>query len=503
MNSDRFVHLHVHTEFSMLDGAARVDDLVKAVRGDDQPAVAITDHGVLYGVVDFYKAATAAGVKPIIGIEAYVTPGSRFDRPPRRDDVRYHMTLLATSEVGYRNLIAMSSKAFLEGFYYKPRMDRELLAAHSEGIIATSGCLGGHVAQLLAPDAASEEGNRQQVRDYRAAVEAAAMYQDIFGRDNFFIELQDHGIPAQRKVMPDLLEVAREVGAPLLATNDSHYTFATEAETHDVLLCIQTGANRDDPGRFRFESEENYLKTSAEMRSLFPADEFPGACDNTLEVAERCDLQLEFGRILLPQFPVPAGATEASFLRDLVLDGARHRYGDLLPETVVERIDYELRVIGDMGFSAYFLIVWDLIRYARERGIRTGPGRGSAAGSIVAYCLGITKLDPLEFGLIFERFLNPGRRQMPDIDMDFDERYRGEMIRYCAERYGSDHVAQIVTFSTIKGRQALRDAARVLGYPYGLGDRVAKLMPPPILGVEATLRGLPRRAVAGRGERGG
>ena len=488
MNSDRFVHLHVHTEFSMLDGAARVDDLVKAVRGDDQPAVAITDHGVLYGVVDFYKAATAAGVKPIIGIEAYVTPGSRFDRPPRRDDVRYHMTLLATSEVGYRNLIAMSSKAFLEGFYYKPRMDRELLAAHSEGIIATSGCLGGHVAQLLAPDAASEEGNRQQVRDYRAAVEAAAMYQDIFGRDNFFIELQDHGIPAQRKVMPDLLEVAREVGAPLLATNDSHYTFATEAETHDVLLCIQTGANRDDPGRFRFESEENYLKTSSEMRSLFPADEFPGACDNTLEVAERCDLQLEFGRILLPQFPVPVGATEASFLRDLVLDGARHRYGDPLPETVVERIDYELRVIGDMGFSAYFLVVWDLIRYARERGIRTGPGRGSAAGSIVAYCLGITKLDPLEFGLIFERFLNPGRRQMPDIDMDFDERYRGEMIRYCAERYGSDHVAQIVTFSTIKGRQALRDAARVLGYPYGLGDRVAKLMPPPILGVEATLR---------------
>jgi len=471
----------------MLDGAARVKDLVKAVAADGQPAVAITDHGVLYGVVDFTKAAESAGVKPIIGMEAYVTPGSRFDRPPRRDDVRYHMNLLAVSEVGYRNLMALSSKAYLEGFYYKPRMDRELLAEHAEGLVATSGCLGGHVPQLLAPDGSREEGNRGGVRDYDAAREAAAMYQDIFGKGNFFIELQDHGIPAQRRILDDLVQISSDVGAPLLAANDSHYTYASEADSHDVLLCIQTGANKSDEDRFRFESNEFYVKSAGQMRDLFPEDRFPGACDNTLLIAERTDLKLEFGKILLPQFPVPSGHDERSYLRELVLSGAKQRYGDPVPAAAVDRIEYELRVIDEMGFNAYFLITWDLIRYAAEQAIRTGPGRGSAAGSIVAYSLGITKLDPLEYGLIFERFLNPGRRQMPDIDMDFDERYRADMIRYCAERYGSDHVAQIITFSTIKGRQALRDAARVLGYPYGLGDRVAKLMPPAILGKDATL----------------
>ncbi len=482
-----FSHLHVHTEFSMLDGAARVADLVEAVAADGQPAVAITDHGVLYGVVDFTNAATNAGVQPIIGMEAYLTPGSRFDHPPRRNDIRYHMTLLAITETGYRNLMKLSSQAYLEGYYYKPRVDRELLAAHSQGLIATTGCLGGHVPQLLAPDASSEEGNTGQVRDFDAAVAAAAMYQDIFGKENFFVEVQDHGIEAQQRIMDDLLAIADRIGAPLLAANDSHYTYAAEADAHDVLLCIQTGANRSDEGRFRFDSEEFYVKSAAEMRALFPEERYPGACDNTLLIAERCEFTLELGGILLPQFPVPAGETESSYLRRLVFDGARHRYGDQLESEVLERIDYELRVIDDMGFSAYFLIVWDLIRYATEQKIRTGPGRGSAAGSIVAYCLGITKLDPIEYGLIFERFLNPGRREMPDIDMDFDERYRAEMIRYCAERYGSDHVAQIITFSTIKGRQALRDAARVLGYPYGLGDRVSKLMPPAILGKEATL----------------
>jgi DNA polymerase-3 subunit alpha len=471
----------------MLDGAARVDDLVDAVAADGQPAVAVTDHGVLYGVVDFTKAARRAGVQPIIGIEAYVTPGSRFDRPPRRDDIRYHMNLLAMDDVGYRNLMALASRAYLDGFYYKPRMDVELLARHSAGIVATSGCLGGHVAQLLAPDASTEEGNVGQSRDYEAARAAAGMYQDIFGKENFFVEIQDHGIPAQQRVMDDLLSISRDVGAPLLATNDSHYTYAHEADAHDVLLCIQTGANRSDENRFRFESQEFYLKTAAEMCRLFPEDRFPGACDNTLLIAERADVRLEFGKILLPQFPVPEGHDETSFLRALVEEGARQRYGDPLPPEVVDRVDHELAVIDRMGFSAYFLIVWDLIRYANERSIRTGPGRGSAAGSIVSYCLGITKLDPLEYGLIFERFLNPGRREMPDIDMDFDERHRSEMIRYCAERYGSDHVAQIITFSTIKGRQAIRDAARVLGHPYGLGDRVAKLIPPPILGNEATL----------------
>lgn len=486
MAADSFVHLHVHTEFSMLDGAARVDDLVAAAAADGQPALAITDHGVLYGVVDFYKAATAAGIKPIIGIEAYLTPGSRFDRPPRREDIRYHITLLAIDQTGYRNLMKLASTAFLEGFYYKPRMDAELLARYSEGLIAGTGCLGGHVPQLLAPDASTEEGNQGQVRDYDAAVAAAAMYQDIFGKENFFVEVQDHGIPGQRHIMDDLLSVARDVGAPLLASNDSHYTYAHEADTHDVLLCIQTGANKSDENRFRFGSNEFYLKTAAEMRDRFPADRFPGACDNTLLVAERADVELEFGKVLLPQFPVPHGHDERSYLEELVLEGARRRYGEITPE-VRDRIEHELRVIAEMGFSSYFLIVWDLIRYAKEQGIRTGPGRGSAAGSIVAYSLGITQLDPIEYGLIFERFLNPGRRQMPDIDMDFDERYRGDVIKYCAQRYGADHVAQVITFSTIKGRQAVRDAARVLGHPYSLGDRVAKLMPQSILGKEATL----------------
>jgi DNA polymerase-3 subunit alpha len=313
------------------------------------------------------------------------------------------------------------------------------------------------------------------------------MYQDIFGQGNYFIELQDHGIPAQRQIMDDLVAISREVGAPLLATNDSHYTYAAEADAHDALLCIQTGANKSDQDRLRFESEEFYIKSARQMRELFPEDRFPGACDNTLLIAERAEVELEFDKLLLPPFSVPEGHDESSYLRELVLGGARQRYGTDLSHQVMQRVEYELEVITRMGFASYFLIVWDLIRYATERGIRTGPGRGSAAGSIVAYCLGITKLDPIEYGLIFERFLNPGRRQMPDIDMDFDERYRSEVIRYCAERYGTDHVAQIITFSTIKGRQAIRDAARVLGHAYSLGDRVAKQMPTAILGKEATL----------------
>src|SRR5665811_863522 len=320
----------------------------------------------------------------------------------------------------------------------------------------------------------------------RDRLEAAAMYQDIFGKDNWFIEVQDHGIAGQQRIMDDLLQISRDIGAPLLASNDSHYTYAFEADAHDVLLCIQTGANKADEDRFRFQSEEFYIKTAREMRNLFPDERYPGATDNSLLIAERVDVQIDFGAIHLPQFPVPEGMDENGYLRDLVMEGARRRYGELDGETV-ERLEYELRVIAEMGFSSYFLIVWDLIRHARERKIRTGPGRGSAAGSIVAYCLEITEPDPLSFGLIFERFLNPGRGQMPDIDMDFDERYRGEMIQYCAERYGSDHVAQIITFSTIKGKQAIRDAARVLGHPYGVGDRAAKLMPPAIRGKDATL----------------
>ncbi|HEX9865170.1 MAG TPA: DNA polymerase III subunit alpha [Acidimicrobiia bacterium] len=488
MTAVSFAHLHVHTEYSMLDGAARIKDVIAAAAADEQPAIAITDHGVLYGVVDFVKAAKTAGIKPIIGIEAYFTDGSRFDRPPMSANKRFHMNLLAENEVGYRNLLQLSSRAFLEGYYYKPRMDFELLAEHAEGIIATSGCLGGLVPQLLAPDSMSEEGNKGQVRDFDAALAAAGKFQDIFGRDNFFIEVQDHGLAAQRAIMPDLLEISRRTGAPLLATNDAHYTSQAEHEAHDVLLCIQTGSLRDDTSRLRFEGDAHYLKTAAEMRRLFPDDRYPKACDNTLWIAERSQVDLEFGKILLPSFPVPSGETEVSYLRKLVDIGARERYGPDPSDPVSERIEHELKIIEEMGFPAYFLIVWDLIRYARESSIRVGPGRGSAAGSIVSYCLRITDLDPLAYGLIFERFLNPGRVQMPDIDMDFDERYRSEMIRYAADKYGADRVAQIVTFSTIKGKQALRDAARVLGHPYGVGDRVAKAMPPSILGREATLQ---------------
>ena len=471
----------------MLDGAARVGDVVAAVVEDGQPGVAVTDHGVLYGAVDFYTQATAAGVTPLIGMEGYLTPGSRFERPPRRDDVRYHITLLAVDQEGYRNLVKMASAAYLDGFYYKPRLDLELLNRHAAGIVATTGCLGGHVPKLLAPEASEEEGRGGGQRDFRAAIEAAAMYQDIFGKDNFFVEIMDHGVAAQRAVLPDLVAVATEVGAPLLATNDAHYTRAEEAEAHDALLCIQTGAQMDQEDRFTFQGTGYHVKTAREMRALFPEDLYPGACDNTVAIVERADIRMDFDRILLPNFPVPTGESEVEFLERLTLEGARERYGAILPEEVQRRVEYELRVIVDMGFAAYFLIVWDLMRHARERGIRTGPARGSAGGSIVSYCLRITDLDPLTHGLIFERFLNTSRREMPDIDMDFDERHRGEMIRYAADKYGSDHVAQIITFSTIKGRQAVRDSARVLGFPYSLGDRLAKAMPPPIQGRDASI----------------
>ena len=481
-----FAHLHLHTEYSLLDGAAKISDVVGAAARLGQPAIGITDHGNLYGVVDFVKAARKHDIKPIIGIEAYFTDGSRFERPPQDQNKRYHMLLYAENEVGYRNLLQLSSKSYLEGYYYKPRMDFELLEAHSEGVIATSGCLGGLVPQLLGPDV-SEEGNKGIPRDFDAAVAAAAKLQDIFGKDNFFIEVQDHGLEAQARIMDDLLEVARRVGAPLLATNDAHYTRQDEHDAHDALLCIQTGSLRNEPGRLRFEGSEHYLKTAEQMQQLFPEDRFPGACANTLWIAERAEVDLEFGNILLPHFPVPESETEVTFLRGLVEAGTRERYGSEPGAEVWERVEHELKIIEEMGFPAYFLIVWDLIRHARENGIRVGPGRGSAAGSIVSYVLSITNIDPLQYGLIFERFLNPGRRSMPDIDMDFDDRYRGEMIRYAAERYGNDRVAQIITFSTIKGKQAIRDSARVMGHPYSLGDRVAKAMPPSILGKDPTL----------------
>ena len=491
--AESFVHLHNHTEYSMLDGAARVEEMVLAAKADGQRALGITDHGNLYGVIDFYEACRKHGITPILGIEAYMSATSRFDRPTRRgkiDDtggeteggqkLYHHLTLLAVSNSGYRNLRELSSLAFLEGYYYKPRVDWELLEQHSEGLIATSGCLGGVVLQALLQD------------DYCKAVELAGRLQTIFGRENFFIEMQDHGLPEQSRTNPQLLKIAKELGAPLLATNDLHYVRHGDAEMHDALLCIGTGSLVADPNRFRFHSDQHYLKSAAEMRYLFR--EIPEACDNTLLVAERADVTIEFDNDALPQFPIPdefAGTTHKdganNLLRDLSMRGARERYGEVLDDVVRARLDYELGVIAEMGFSDYFLVVWDLIRHAREKSIRVGPGRGSAAGCCVAYCLRIVDLDPIRYGLIFERFLNPGRKQMPDIDMDFDERYRGDMIRYAAERYGSDHVAQIVTFSTIKARAAVRDAARVLGYPPQLGDKIAKAMPPLVMGQDLPL----------------
>jgi DNA polymerase III subunit alpha len=470
----------------MLDGAARIDEVVAAARADGQPAIGITDHGNMYGVLDFYKACRKQGIKPIIGTEAYMAADSRHERPRRtgREDdggggdngnkLYYHLTLLAENATGYRNLMQLSSLAYLEGYYYKPRMDWELYQKHHEGIIATTGCLGGVVLQALLAG------------DFDLALERAGRLQDIFGRDNLFVELQDHGIPEQHQTNPQLIEIARKLHAPLLATNDSHYTHREDSVAHDALLCVQTGSLMDDPKRFKFHSDEHYLKTAAEMRQLFR--HWESACDNTLWIAERCDVNIEFGRTELPDFPLPEGFTEqGDYLRHLVYIGAHERWGQTLSPVQVERIDYELGVIEDMGFSAYFLIVWDLIKYAKDQGWRVGPGRGSAAGSAVSYCLRIVDLDPIRYDLLFERFLNPGRKQMPDIDMDFDERYRGEMIKYAAQRYGWDHVAQIVTFSTIKARAAVRDAARVLGYPYSVGDKVAKAMPPLVMGRDTPL----------------
>ena len=482
-----FTHLHVHTEYSMLDGASRIGEVVGAAAADGQPAIGITDHGNMYGVLPMYQAARDAGIVPIIGTEFYQAFETRTERPVRRgskvDDsggeveggrkAYYHLTALAENQTGYRNLIQLSSRAFLEGYYQKPKVDWELLETHHEGIIATTGCLGGHVLQRLLNG------------DEPGALAAAARLQDIFGKDNLFVEVQDHGIPEQLATNPKLVEIARAIGAPLLATNDSHYTEQGDAVAHDALLCVQTNAKIHETNRFKFHGDQHYLKTAAEMRDLF--SEIPEACDNTLWVAERANVEIDFGQPVLPSFPVPEGMNEERYLRQLTYEGAAKLYGEQLAPHVRERIEHELDVIESMGFSAYFLVVWDLVRYARSQKIRVGPGRGSAAGSCVAYCLRIVDIDPIRYDLLFERFLNPGRKQMPDIDMDFDSRYRGDMIKYAAATYGSNHVAQIITFSTIKARAAVRDAARVLDYPYIVGDKIAKLMPPLIMGRDTPL----------------
>ena len=482
-----FVHLHTHSEFSLLDGASRltaapgtdVPTLFDKVTALGMPAVGLTDHGAMFGAVDFYRAARRAGVKPILGVEAYVAPRSRFDRTPGENDENYrHLTVLARNETGYRNLLKLTTEAHLEGFYHRPRIDKELLAERAEGLVGFTGCLAGEVCRLLL---AGQD---------RKALEAAAAYRDIFGAGNFYVEVQEHGLPEQRQVNPGLVRLARELGLPVVATNDTHYTERDHARAHDVLLCIQQpGKVLADTDRLKFDTEEFYVKSAEQMRDLFR--DLPGACDATLEIAESVELIPHLEAALIedrptmhvPRFEPPGGKALEPYLQELVLEGAARRYGTVSGE-IRDRIDHELQVICSKGFAGYFLIVWDLIRFAREHGIRVGPGRGSAAGSVVSYCLGITDLDPLRYGLIFERFLNPERTQMPDIDMDFDERRRDEVIRYVADRYGHDHVAQIVTFQTIKGKQGIRDAARVLGFPASVGDRLAKMFPPALLGRE-------------------
>jgi DNA polymerase III subunit alpha len=475
LTGDAFVHLHTHTEYSLLDGASRIGDLFARAAELEMPALAMTDHGAMFGALNFYEAGRATGVKPILGVEAYVAPGSRFERAPGESEEKYrHLTILARDERGYRNLLRLVTDAHLEGFYHRPRIDKELLAERAEGLIGLSGCLASEVSQLMV------------MGQEKKAADVAGTYRDIFGAGNFFVELQDHGLAEQRRVLPGLLQIAEVSDVPVVATNDLHYTHRRDAKPHDVLLCIQQQKVQTETNRLRFETDEFYLKTPADMRALF-ADQ-PTACDNTLLIAEMCDLTLSHGDLHLPRFDPPEGMALEEYLRRLVYEGAARRYGAVSPE-IRQRIDHELGVIVGMGFAGYFLIVWDLIRFARENGIRVGPGRGSAAGSVVSYCLRITDLDPLRYGLIFERFLNPERKQMPDIDMDFDERRRDEVIRYVAAKYGSDHVAQIITFQTIKGKQGIRDAARVLGFPASLGDRLCKMYPPAVLGRERPIEG--------------
>jgi DNA polymerase-3 subunit alpha len=484
-NEDSFVHLHVHTEYSMLDGAAKIKPLVAEAAKMGMPAIAITDHGNNFGSYEFYKAAKAAGVKPIIGTEAYITPGTaRGDRTRVRwgddngsDDVSgggayTHMTLLAESTEGMHNLFRLSSLASIEGYFYKPRMDRELLSTYSKGIIATTGCVGGEVQTKL------------RLGLYQEAVEAAAEFRDIFGPDNFFAEIMDHGIGIERRTMNDLIKLAKDLKIPLLATNDLHYTHAHDADAHAALLCVQSASTLADPNRFKFDGNEFYLKSPAEMRAIFK--DHPDACDNTLLIAERCEVEFT-ERNLMPRFPVPEGHTEDSWFEAEVMAGMQRRFNGNVPEVQAKQATYEVEVIKKMGFPGYFLVVADFIAWARAQGIRVGPGRGSAAGSIVAYAMGITELDPVHHGLIFERFLNPERISMPDIDVDFDDRRRGEVIKYVTQKYGSDRVAQIVTYGTIKAKQSLKDAARVLAMPYSVGERLTKAMPPMVLGKDVSL----------------
>ncbi len=460
-----FVHLHLHTEFSLLDGACRIKKLVERVKDLGQEAVAITDHGCMYGVIDFYRACKAAGVKPIIGCEVYVAPRgrTRFQKVHEYDAESRHLVLLCRNEEGYRNLSYMVSKAYLEGFYIKPRIDMDLLRAHTAGLIACSACLGGEIPQLLLAG------------DYDKAREAALEMRALFGEDGYYLELQDHGIKAQKQVNRDLIRLSEETGIPLIVTNDAHYLRREDAEMQDILMCIQTGKTLDEPNRMRFETREFFVKSEEEMAALFP--DHPEAIANTAKIAELCNLEFEFGKYHLPLFQLPEGWTDGdAYFEKLCLDGFAWRYPERPPE-YLKQLNYEMDMIRKMGFVDYFLIVSDFIGYAKGSGIPVGPGRGSAAGSMVAYCLNITNVDPMEYGLYFERFLNPERVSMPDIDIDFCPRRRQEVIDYVKQKYGEDHVAQIVTFGTMAARGSVRDVGRVLGVPYGEVDALAKLIP--------------------------
>src|SRR5713101_4204916 len=465
MQHSDFVHLHVHSEYSLLDGAAQLEKLVAKAKELRFPAIALTDHGNLFGAIDFYLAAQKAGVKPILGCELYVAPGSRRERGSQ--DGGYeganHLTVLVRNRTGYKNLVKLVSKAYLEGFYYKPRVDRELLAQHAEGLLVLSGCLNSEVSRLLSAG------------DVLRARETAGWYREVFGKDHYFMEVQAHGLDEQARVMAETLRIATAIGAPVVGTNDSHYLEAGHARAHEALLCIQTGTNLHDPSRFRFSTQEFYIKSAEEMARVFA--DLPEACRNTLAVAERCNLTLDFGEFHLPRYVVPDEHTLDSYLHELAHDGLRRRYGPSPGDAIEARLAQELAVIEKMGFAGYFLVVWDFIRYAREQGIAVGPGRGSSAGSLTAYCLAITNIDPMRYGLLFERFLNPERISMPDMDIDFSDDRRDEVIRYVAERYGRDRVAHIITFGTLGAKAAIRDVGRVLGMTYTEVDRIAKLVP--------------------------
>ena len=457
-----FAHLHIHTEYSLLDGACRIPALIDRVKELGQTSVAITDHGVMYGVVDFYKEAKAKGIHPIIGCEVYVAPRGRKDMSYRRGEGANHLVLLCENETGYRNLIQLVSLGYLEGFYFKPRVDMELLQQYSGGLIALSACLSGVVPEKILQG------------DWEGAKQTALTYQQIFGPEHYYLELQDHGLEEQQTVNRGILRIAEETGIPLVVTNDAHYLTRQDAEVQDALLCIQTGKTIEEEDRMKFSTQEFYVKSTEEMAALFP--DHPEAVENTVRIAQRCQFDFEFGHYHLPVFDVPEGYTSESYLDHLCQEGYARRYGEP-DEEKMQRLTYELNMIKQMGFVDYFLIVSDFIRYAKSQGIPVGPGRGSAAGSLVSYCLGITDLDPLKYSLYFERFLNPERISMPDIDIDFCYVRRGEVIDYVVRKYGADRVAQIVTFGTMAARAAIRDVGRVLNIPYAEVDRVAKLVP--------------------------